>query len=39
MNVSETVRDRTILSEFLNYGVVEEYSVQKGKKLNFGQFW
>ena len=36
-NISQTVRDRAISSEFLTHRVVQEYSVLRGKK--FGELW
>ena len=31
VNISKTVRDRAISSEFLTHRVVQEYSMQRGK--------
>ena len=34
-NISETVRDRAISTEFLTHRVVEKYSIQNFKKFQF----
>ena len=38
MNISKTVRDRAISSEFLTHRVVQEYPMQKGKISIFVTF-
>ena len=36
-NISQTVRDRAILSEFLTDGVIQQYPMLKGN--GFGELW
>ena len=38
MNISKTVRDRAISSEFLTHRVVQEYPMQRGKISIFATF-
>ena len=39
MNISKSVRDRAISSEFLTRRVVQDGPMQKGKIFNFRHFW
>ena len=38
VNISKTIRDRAILSEFLTHGVVQEYPIQRKKISIFATF-
>ena len=39
VNISETVRDRAISTEFFTHRVVEKYPMRNGKKIIFRHFW
>ena len=39
VNISKTVRDRAILSEFLTRRLVQECPMQRGKMSIFATFW
>ena len=38
VNISKTVRDRAISSEFFTHRVVQECPMQRGKNFNFRHF-